>query len=231
MKNIWILVMVFAVILAPSDLAAFKEERLVAIGDSIPFGYNLDKENKNPPKGSFPSLIGMKKDIEVTNLSIPGLTSAQLLKAVQSNNTFRESLKNADYVIVYIGGNDLLNVVKKNGGLDGMKMEEVAPVIRDLIYNVYSTILEIDELTNGKVLVYNIYNPYPAAGDQLNTPLAYINQQYASLIKLLKHFASVTLVDAYKAYHGHPEYIIKGDVHPTAKGQQVLAKLALKHMD
>ena len=55
----------------------------------------------------------MKKDIEVTNLSIPGLTSAQLLKAVQSNNTFRESLKNADYVIVYIGGNDLLNVVKK----------------------------------------------------------------------------------------------------------------------
>ncbi|WP_074733278.1 SGNH/GDSL hydrolase family protein [Halobacillus karajensis] len=231
MKKIWMLMIVFIISVTPMQAHAFNEKRLVAIGDSIPYGYNLTKENKNPPKESFPYLIGMEKDMEVTNLSIPGLTSAQLLMAVRSNKIFRESLKEADYVIVYIGGNDLLNVVKKNGGLDGLKMEEAAPVIRDLIYNVYSTILEIDELTDGKILVYNIYNPYPAAGDKLSTPLAYINQQYASLIQLLKHFASVTLINAYKAYHDHPEYIIKGDVHPTEKGQRILAEITLKHLD
>lgn len=230
MKKACLIIMVILLAMAPVHVFAFKEKRLVAIGDSIPYGYNLIKSNENPPKEAFPSLIGSKTDMEVTNLSIPGLTSGELLNAVKSNEVFRESLKDADYVIMYIGGNDLLRMVKKNGGLDGLKMEDAAPVIRDLIYNVYSTILEIDELTKGKILVYNIYNPYPAAGDQLDTPLSYINQQYASLIKLLKHFASVSLINAYKAYHDHPEYIIMGDVHPNAEGQKVLAKLALKHI-
>ncbi|WP_226581818.1 GDSL-type esterase/lipase family protein [Halobacillus litoralis] len=203
---------------------------MVAVGDSIPYGYNLEKDNSQPPDGSFPSLIAKKRNLEVTNLSIPGITSSELLGAVKSNEIYREALKEADYVIVYIGGNDLLNIVKQNGGLDGVELEDAAPVIRDLLYNVYETILEIDELTDGKILVYNIYNPYPAAGDKLDTPLAYINQQYASLVKLLKHFTSVSLVNANKAFRGHPEYIIKGDVHPTKKGQEVLAKLALKHV-
>lgn len=230
MKKIWLLMLIMVLIISPIEVFGFNEKRLVAIGDSIPYGYNLTKDNKNPPKEAFPYLIGSKKDMEVTNLSIPGLTSKELLKAVKYNKLFRESLKNSDYVIVYIGGNDLLNIVKKNGGLDGLKLEDAAPVIRDLIYNVYSTILEIDELTDGKILVYNIYNPYPAAGDQLSTPLSYINKQYASLIQLLKHFASVSLINAYKAYNGHPEYILEGDVHPTKKGQKVLAEISLKHI-
>lgn len=222
--------LIIMLIIPPIQVFGFNEKRLVAIGDSIPYGYNLTEDNKKPPKEAFPYLIGSEKDMEVTNLSIPGLTSAELYKAVKYNKLFRESLKNSDYVIVYIGGNDLLNIVKKNGGLDGLKLEDAAPVIRDLIYNVYSTILEIDELTDGKILVYNIYNPYPAAGDQLSTPLSYINKQYASLIQLLKHFASVSLINAYKAYNGHPEYILEGDVHPTIKGQKVLAEISLKHI-
>ncbi|MGP4059390.1 SGNH/GDSL hydrolase family protein [Halobacillus sp. H74] len=230
MKKILLMAIILALIIYPVQAFAYKEKRLVAIGDSIPYGYNLTKENISPPKGSFPYLIGNKRKIEVTNMSIPGLTSGELLKAVKTNDLFREALNDADYVVVYIGGNDLLNIVKKNGGLDGMKMEEAAPVIRDLVYNVYSTILEIDQMTDGKILVYNIYNPYPAAGDKLSTPLSYINQQYSSLIKLLKHFTSVHLLNAYKAYNGHPEYIIEGDVHPTKEGQEVLAKIALKHI-
>ncbi|KHE72107.1 GDSL-type esterase/lipase family protein [Halobacillus sp. BBL2006] len=205
-------------------------KRLVALGDSIPYGYNLSKDNHQPPKEAFPYLIGSEKRVEVTNLSIPGLTSEELLQAVRSNEKVRSSIREADYVLVYIGGNDLLNLVKKNKGIDGIKVDEIAPVIRDFIYHMYSIIVEIDRLTDGKVLVYNLYNPYPAAGDKLNAPLYYINQQYASLIKLLKYFTPIQLIDVYQAYKGHPEYIITGDVHPTKEGQKALADLTLPYI-
>ncbi|MGI8313621.1 SGNH/GDSL hydrolase family protein [Halobacillus mangrovi] len=211
--------------------SAAKYKHIVALGDSIPYGYNLEEDNQTSPKEAFPYIIGSEKNVEVTNMSVPGLTSRELLAAVQSNDKIRSTLRNADYVLVYVGGNDLLNLVKKNkGGIDGIKIEQVAPVIRGFIYNMYSIILEIDKLTDGKVLVYNLYNPYPAAGDKMNAPLYYLNQQYASLIKIMNHFTSIQLIDVYHSFKGHPEYIIKGDVHPTKEGQKALAELTIPYI-
>ncbi|ARI75831.1 GDSL-type esterase/lipase family protein [Halobacillus mangrovi] len=210
--------------------SAEEYKHLVALGDSIPYGYNLEEDNNNPQKDAFPYIIGSEKNVEVTNMSIPGLTSRELLSAVKSNDKLRRTIRNADYVLVYIGGNDLLNLVKKNKGIDGIKIEQVAPVIRDFIYNMYSIIIEVDKLTDGKVLVYNLYNPYPSAGDKLNAPLYYLNLQYASLIKLMNHFTSIQLIDVYQSFKGHPEYIIKGDVHPTKEGQKALAELTIPHI-
>ncbi|UOQ45112.1 GDSL-type esterase/lipase family protein [Halobacillus salinarum] len=227
MKVILVILMITQ-LLTPFSAEAKEGGHLVAIGDSIPYGYNLTVDNKMPSGAAFPYLIGNKAGLEVTNLGIPGLTSKELLQAVKTNKVFRETIRDADYVLVYIGGNDLLNVVKKNKGLKNVTVEEIAPVIRDLLFNVYGTILTLDKLTDAKIIVYNIYNPYPAAGDKLNTPLSYINKQYASLVELLSHFTEVKLVNAYKAFKGHPEYILPKDVHPTSEGQKVLARIGLR---
>ncbi|WP_245804781.1 SGNH/GDSL hydrolase family protein [Halobacillus hunanensis] len=215
-------------VLAPHHIYARESEQLVAIGDSIPYGYNLTKDNTLPAGEAFPYIMGEEAGLEVTNLGIPGMTSSELLKAVRTNDKFRNTIKHADYIVVSIGGNDLLNLLKENKGLKGIKMEEVALVVRDLIFNVYSTVIELERLTKGDIIVYNIYNPYPEAGDKLEAPLNYINAQYSSLIELLSRFTNVEMANAYKAFKGHPEYIIKGDVHPTRQGQIVLAEIGLK---
>ncbi|MBN8236239.1 SGNH/GDSL hydrolase family protein [Halobacillus kuroshimensis] len=204
---------------------SFSEKQITALGDSIPYGYHLTPVNKQPSPYAFPYLIGEKGNMVVNNLSVPGLTSGELLQELKTNKVVREAVADSDYILLYIGGNDLLNFLKKNDNLQGVDLEKAAPVIRDLIYNVYSTILEIDALSDGEILVYNLYNPYPAASDQLSAPLSYINQQYQSLVQLVRHFASVTLIDAYGAFAGHPEYIIERDVHPNKKGQEKLAEL------
>ncbi|WP_082232369.1 SGNH/GDSL hydrolase family protein [Halobacillus massiliensis] len=214
----------------PSSLRAESSQQLVAIGDSIPYGYNLTTENISPPGDAFPYLIGKQENLEVTNLSIPGLTSKEMLFAIRENELFRETIKEADYVVLYIGGNDLLNLLKKHKGIQGVKMDEIAYVVRNLLYNVYSIAVELDQLTEGEILVYNLYNPYPAEGEDLEQPLELINNQYSSLIELLSHFTSIKLVDAYHAFKGHPEYIIPGDVHPSREGQRVLAEIGWKQM-
>nr|WP_256521935.1 GDSL-type esterase/lipase family protein [Halobacillus sp. A5] len=206
-------------------------KQLSAIGDSIPYGYNLNKNNHYPSGKAFPYTIGQQAGLEVTNLGIPGLTSHELLTAVQKNEIFRDTIKDSDYIVLYIGGNDLLNLLKKHKGIKGIEMDETAVVVRNLLFNVYSTIMELDKLTDAEILVYNIYNPYPEEGKSLDQPLHYINAQYSSLIELLSHFTNVKLVDAYQAFKGHPEYILKDDVHPTAEGQIVLANIGLKKLE
>ncbi|MBH0230373.1 GDSL-type esterase/lipase family protein [Halobacillus yeomjeoni] len=229
MKNI-VIVIILLLSSVPGHVSAHNEQHLVALGDSIPFGYHLSKDEKKPSQYAFPFIIGRKKGLEVRNIAVPGMTSKQLYEAVLTDKSYRESIKDADYVIVYIGGNDLLNVVKRNGGIQGIEIKEVIPVLRDWMYHLFSTILEIDKLTEGKILVYNIYNPYPDADQQLETVLYYINQQLASLVKLMSHFTDIELIDAHKAFRGHPDYILKGDVHPSKKGQTVLAKKALRYI-
>ncbi|MFC7319588.1 SGNH/GDSL hydrolase family protein [Halobacillus campisalis] len=215
----------------PSSTYSEQNRQMTAIGDSIPYGYNLTKENKYPSGGAFPFMMGEEKNLEVTNLGIPGLTSEELLQAARGNDLFRETIKNSDYIVLYIGGNDLLKILKDHKNLQGIDMEEVALVVRNLLFNVYSTVMEIDKLTDAEILVYNIYNPYPEKGASLEQPLHYINIQYNSLVELLSHFTNVELVDAYQAFKGHPEYIIKGDVHPTAEGQFTLAEIGLNKME
>lgn len=227
----YIVAFIIVVLLFPTVVVNGESEgRLVALGDSIPYGYKLSKDKKLPSKEAFPYIIGEEKGLDVTNLAVPGMTSKKLLEIVNNDRTVREAIMDADYIVIYIGGNDLLNVVKKHGGIDGIGMKDISPVMRDLIYNVSSTVLEIDRLTKAKIIVYNIYNPYPQSSIQLDTALHYINQQYASLVKLMSHFTTLQLADAYQAFEGHSDYIIKGDVHPTEAGQKALADQALNYI-
>lgn len=79
------------------------KDSLVALGDSIPFGYNLTKNNSSPAKIAFPSLIGDEADLRVRNLGVPGWQTTDLLTAFETNQKFRQAVRRADYVTVNIG--------------------------------------------------------------------------------------------------------------------------------
>jgi hypothetical protein len=49
---------------------------LVALGDSISFGYNLENNNHHVSRDAFPSLMGEEADLRVRNLGEPGWTTA-----------------------------------------------------------------------------------------------------------------------------------------------------------
>ena len=46
-----------------------------------------------------------------TNLGVSGWTSADLLNALQNNTSMRISVKNADFVVISVGGNDIWQCV------------------------------------------------------------------------------------------------------------------------
>lgn len=113
-----LLIVVLALSTLFSSIAsAEKNEKhsLVALGDSITFGYHLpDQIGLQPSPSAFPSLIG-NGNFNVTNLGVPGWTSTDLLNAVKTNPIFKRSLKEADAVTLDIGSNDLLQAAGLTG--------------------------------------------------------------------------------------------------------------------
>lgn len=208
------------------------KDSLVALGDSIPFGLNLGQTNQNPYKASYPYLIGDEGDLRVRNLGVSGWQSDQLLDALESDQKYRQAVNHADYVTITIGNNDLLQILREAAAESGsnqalfqqLLMQKLAE--DNVFANISEAIAETRSLTDAPIVLYNVYNPF-----QLTDPLHYvadsvlpsINQAFAFLAASNEN---VYLADAYSAFgNNQASYVIAGDIHPTAAGQQLLAEI------
>ncbi|WP_051271240.1 GDSL-type esterase/lipase family protein [Shimazuella kribbensis] len=219
--------------------SAKKHSSLVALGDSITFGYNLGENNNSPSPYAFPYLIGAHLNKNVENLGVPGWTSNDLLQALKTPK-FQTAVKKAKVITLDIGSNDILRLASQFGLLNpenAQKPIRLTPEQQksfDQATQKYSENLPIIIHTikqlapSAKIVLYNLYNPFPSASIYLHPfsetiihPLNMIIDNNASTFHL-------KVADAHSAFH-EKQYIFvrlaQNDVHPTMEGQQVLAKL------
>jgi lysophospholipase L1-like esterase len=83
------------------------KKSLVALGDSISFGYNLGN-NHHPSQAAFPFVMGKETKMRVRNLGVPGWGTDQLLTAIQQDEKVRQAVRHADVVTLEIGSTDFL---------------------------------------------------------------------------------------------------------------------------
>ena len=230
-------VMVVSMMTSPAAFAKSDnaKESLVAVGDSIPFGFNLGQTNKNPAKTSYPYLIGKLNDLRVRNLGVPGWQSDQLLTALQSNQKYRQAVIHSDYVTVTIGSNDLLEILRAAAAESGGNQVLFQQLLQqnlatsDVFPNIAQTITEIRSLTDSPIVLYNVYNPF-----QLTDPLHYVAdsvlpQINAAFAGLALSNPGVYLADADAAFgNNQAAYVLPGDIHPTVAGQAKLAEIGLQ---
>lgn len=208
------------------------KKSLVALGDSITYGYNLEVNNENPSKYAFPYIIGQDAELRVRDLGVPGWRSDQLLYSMKNDDTYRDAIRHADYVTLDIGSNDLLQALKVSNG-DPVKLQQsIGAMVPVLLKNLSDTILEIRSLTNAPIVVYNIYNPFQTTdpmhlqGNFLLNNV--INNQINNLVIGLKAkgLTNIVIADAFTAfYNKQSTYVRQNDIHPTIEGQMKLAEI------
>lgn len=218
------------------------QKSLVALGDSISYGFNLGVNNQHPSKDAFPSIIGEDGHLRVRNLAEPGWTTENLLAALRTEK-YQEALKHADYVTLDIGSNDLLRALKLSqetgADLQNLLVNYTLPTLKN---NLAASIIEIRKLTNAPIIVYNIYNPFRLdtpqnfALHQLSDQLlpSFVNPLIGATVQQLRYqgVLNVVIADAYTAFEIAPNaYIRENDIHPTEAGQEVLANLAKQLLD
>lgn len=100
--------LILSLIIIPSstELKAQETKVYVALGDSITTGYRLNSKDTE----SFPALLANANGWELHNLAKDGATTSHLLEVINdpSNETL---LKEADYITITIGGNDLMDAL------------------------------------------------------------------------------------------------------------------------
>ncbi len=218
------------------------KESLVALGDSIPYGYNLGETNEEASKDAFPYLIGDDGYLRVRNLAVPGLNTTQMLTSLKTDQKFRQAVRHADYITLNIGSNDLLQALRaayqESNGNQSLFMLILQQKVQNsnLFANIGDLIKETRTLTDAPIVTYNIYNPF-----QTNDPLHYVGLQVLPSIN--KNFSDLTtyynavygnvlLADAYTAFgQNQGTYVIAGDIHPTIEGQILLADIGSDALD
>jgi lysophospholipase L1-like esterase len=218
------------------------KKSLVALGDSIPFGFNLDADNDEPSRDAFPFLIGNEANLRVRDLGIPGLETDEMLYALQNDQKFRQAVSHSDYITLNIGNNDLLTALrqayeasKSNPQLlNGYLMQYIGS--SNVFNNLSAIVIEIREVSDAPIVVYNVYNPFQAT-DPLHylalNVLPTINWQMKNFVDLANFYhKNVVLADAYIAIgRNQVEYVIPNDIHPTLAGHVKLAELGLQALN
>jgi lysophospholipase L1-like esterase len=224
---------------------AFAEENtdkpnLVALGDSITYGLNLDDTNGNtqPSLKAFPNLI-LDGGFDVTNISGSGWASTDVL--AQVNNPANEAaIQKADVFTLDIGSNDLMGAVGlktliENGTpVDPAVLQpQIIAASQQLGQNLQLILAKVRSLNiEAPIILYNIYNPFAASQVPFNAFLHTIGEQIVTGVNanVIGQFANVPgtfIANAKVAFDGkQAEYIIPGDIHPTEIGQGALAGLA-----
>lgn len=156
------LIIIFVLLAAFSMVDPEKKEGdrlVVALGDSLTYGYGDEKGFGYIDTLQTKLNKQNKKDYNFDNEAIYGLESSGILNQL-SNVSFRGKLDEADYFILFIGTNDLIN--SNGGNLANLKPGEIEKGQAAYLQNL-SAILNIMTERNEKapILLLGLYNPYP----------------------------------------------------------------------
>ncbi|OZM57400.1 hypothetical protein CIB95_08040 [Lottiidibacillus patelloidae] len=206
---------------------------LVALGDSITFGYLLDgtEQRDNAHGEAFPSLMASNLNLDLINEGIVGLRSDELLALILSDSEYQVKISNAKYISLYIGANDIMQDYYFTNS------KTLDEAFADMKANHHLIVMKIRELTKAKIVIYNFYNPFHRTTDWLNyhTFELILPGYNAELVQQGSNYTNVVYADAHSAFSGwgHDTYLIStethpNDIHPSLKGHNKLAEIGVQ---
>lgn len=198
-----------------------KGKVVVALGDSLTRGTGDDSG-----KGYMGYLVEELEEkssekMTVHNFGVKGFRSEQLLAHLKQAEIQRQ-IKQADYIVITIGGNDLFQ-----GGQTFMNMDEtkIAGIREGYLKNLQAILKEIRSL-NSTAVIFDIglYNPFIDLNDsQLTTKIVREwNYETSKLLDLDPQTIYVPTFDLFQLKVN--DYLYSDKFHPNAEGYKLIAE-------
>lgn len=144
-----------------------------------------------------------KKQVDVTDLSVPGYTTANLLAQVQLNTDY---IKSANIITISIGGNDILVAGAESGFslIDTTKFEAIGSAVSS---NLDATLAFIRGINpNAKIILMNflnLYNPNELSlgGENLNSQAeSFLKSYIGNIFETMRGKYNLILADTYTLF-------------------------------
>lgn len=227
MKQRIIFLIIGILCLLPSHVLA-KEIHVVGIGDSITTGYGVTKTDSYYEK--IVTYLQQEKEVSSKNMAIDGLTTTQL-KSALTKDEMRKSIQVADYILMSIGGNDLLQELSSNYTFYLTPKEEypVFQTIQTTLLSNTKDILNTLVSLNPKatILMVPLYNPYQDILKQNTNLLSLFRQVKSDYVTLAKSYDQVMIDGTLSDTIEQKKYLNANgfqnlDPHPNQNGHQLI---------
>ena len=236
-------------------------EKVLLLGDSITYGSGLEGESKSPLfYGNLLCDYFNIKSENCKNAAVPGATSSDLAKSIQS---MAEDVKAADVIIISIGCNDLVGFLSEgaNAVLDGkfqslgqlldimknaeqvkafmalMTEEKVAGVLTQYAVNVGSIAQFIrSNNAEAEVVFLTQYDPFSGLDglDQIAVRADAAILMLNDVIRMKAEEYECAYVDVHMAFLGQAATytnMASFDILPNAQGHEQIFKVIAKYLD
>lgn len=205
-----------------TDLEKIDKEKIVhlGLGDSVMKGYGAQEGESYVDVLSTELSTKLNKQVESINQGINGHTSTQLREEVLAHK-YDTDITNADIISLNIGGNDILNSVKRSGYSQAFKeFSTLRDTYKDNMKEILAYVHEKNP--NATVIVFELYNPvkttesYYSLANKLLPKWNVILYDITSNKELIAE-TTKTINDK------HLNYISDDGVHPNKDGYQQMA--------
>lgn len=202
---------------------------LIGLGDSLTQGVG-DERKLGGYMGRFAtsgSEFKGVKDIEIENLAKRGRRSDQLLTQIESGEV-NDELKRADMIMMTIGGNDVMAIVKKD--LFELRIETFEKELIEFS-NRYSEVLKGIRMVNpdAPLILMGLYNPFSIVTEEENefdTILLNWNKSIQAMAEQDTNACFITVDDLFNSNENlvyHTDFF-----HPNSKGYEQMSERVLE---
>lgn len=201
-----------------------KPLKIAALGDSLTEGVGASNEEGgyiHYLQNDLESLKGVK-EVTFYNYGIRGHRSSQLLERIQEEEV-KDHVSKADLIILTIGGNDVMKVVKDNFfdlNLDLFQEGKVS--FEDNLNKIMKAVRHINP--DAVILLIGLYNPFSqlfANIDEFNQILTDWNEAGQNVVAQYNNSYFVEIEDIFA--DAGIELLYEDLFHPNDKGYQLIA--------
>lgn len=201
--------------------------QVVSLGDSLTRGVG-DKEGigyigrmKNDLQTKY------KQKVALTNLAVSGAKMPDLLKQMESSGT-GYAIKQADVLVLTIGGNDLFPGWESLGNLD---LTTYHPDTATFQANAKKILEQLRSLNpNSPIFWIGLYNPFEDV-EELKGSSPIVVDWNGSLEKLALSYSNVYVVPTFDLFQNHGKDLLYSDhFHPNEAGYTLIADRLLQNV-
>ncbi|WP_141491193.1 SGNH/GDSL hydrolase family protein [Bacillus cereus] len=201
--------------------------QIVSLGDSLTRGVG-DKEGIGYVGRMKEDLQkDYKQKIALTNLAVSGAKMPDLLKQIESNGA-QYSIKQADVIVLTIGGNDLFPGWESLGKID---LETYRPDTETFQNEAKKIIEEIRKLnTDSPIFWLGLYNPFEDVEDLKGSSNIVVGWN-ASLEKLALNDKNVYITPTFDLFQNRGKDLLYSDhFHPNEVGYTYMAERLVQNV-
>lgn len=202
-----------------------KEIRIISAGDSLTEGVG----DSTKTGGYLPYLRTLLeeekgiKEVDFYNFGVKGNRTPQLLKRLQTEE-MKETLSTADLVILTIGGNDIMKVVRDNiSNLQLSVFEKEREVYINNLIEIMNSIIRVNP--EAYIVLVGVYNPFSQWFSDIKELDQIVSEWNEASQRVVANYSNAYFVGIEDLFINPAERLLHTDnFHPNDKGYELIAE-------